>query len=289
MIRPVFAGCRTKLHDLRVAVHPGPRDGLTRAAALSRRWIGARDAERSTRAVFMSLYVGCVIVAGGGLLLQYAPRTYPHPWLASLLLLAALILSAFKLRLPVGNSTMSMAYAVDFVALIIEGANLAMFLGAIGVLIQCSVRVRRKQPIHRAAFSAAAVIIAVQMAGWGWRALGGSLTTLTLTSTLLPLMACAITYYIVNTSLVVGAIAVTSAVSPARAWNPEFWRAAPAYLASAAIAGLVALAIINGVFVLLPIVASPLYVCYRAYHRRWTQMATELLNRAAETRTPVTA
>ena len=63
---------------------------------------------------------------------------------------------------------MSMAYAVDFVALIIEGANLAMLLGAIGVLIQCTVRVRRKQPIHRAAFSAAAVIIAVQVAGMGW-------------------------------------------------------------------------------------------------------------------------
>ena len=88
------------------------------------------------------------------------------------------MLSIFKLRLPLGNgvSTMSMAYAVDFVALIIEGANLAMFLGAIGVLIQCTVRVRRKQPIHRAAFSAAAVIIAVQVAGWGWTALGGSLT-----------------------------------------------------------------------------------------------------------------
>jgi hypothetical protein len=237
------------------------------------------------------LYIGAVIAAGAGLLLYLAPRHLENPILASALFVATLVISVFKIRLPLakGMSTMSMAYAVDFVALIIEGANLAMFLGAIGVLIQCSVRVRRKQPIHRAAFSAAAVIIAVQMAGWGWRALGGSLTTLTLTSTLLPLMACAITYYIVNTSLVVGAIAVTSAVSPARAWNPEFWRAAPAYLASAAIAGLVALAIINGVFVLLPIVASPLYVCYRAYHRRWTQMATELLNRAAETRTPVTA
>ena len=134
------------------------------------------------------------------------------------------MLSVFKLRLPLGNgvSTMSMAYAVDFVALIIEGANLAMLLGAIGVLIQCTVRVRRKQPIHRAAFSAAAVIIAVQVAGMGWHALGGSLTHLTLTSTLLPLMVCAITYFIVNTSLVVGAIAVTSSVSPARAWNPEF-------------------------------------------------------------------
>ncbi len=237
------------------------------------------------------IYIGAVIAAGAGLLVYLAPRHLENPVVAGALLVTTLVLSIFKLRLPLGNgvSTMSMAYAVDFVALIIEGANLAMFLGAIGVLIQCTVRVRRKQPIHRAAFSAAAVIIAVQVAGWGWTALGGSLTNLTLSSTLLPLMVCAITYFIVNTSLVVGAIAVTSSVSPARAWNPEFWWSAPAYLVSAVIAGLVALAITNGVFVLLPIVASPLYVCYRGYHRRWSEMATALLNRAAQSGTPVTA
>ena len=234
------------------------------------------------------LYVGAVIAAGAGLLLSLAPRELENPIVAGALLVSTLVLSVFKLRLPLGNgvSTMSMAYAVDFVALIIEGANLAMFLGAIGVLIQCTVRVRRKQPIHRAAFSAAAVIIAVQVAGWGWTALGGSLTTLTMTTTVLPLMACAITYFIVNTSLVVGAIAVTSSVSPAKAWNPEFWRSAPAYLVSALVAGLVVLAITNGVFFLLPLVASPLYVCYRGYRRRWTEMATALLNRAAQ---PATA
>jgi hypothetical protein len=236
------------------------------------------------------LYLGAVIAAGAGLLVYLAPRHLENPIAAGALLVSTLVLSVFKIRLPLGKgvSTMSMAYAVDFVALIIEGANLAMLLGAIGVLIQCTVRVRRKQPIHRAAFSAAAVIIAVQVAGMGWTVLGGSLTNLTMTSTLLPLMVCAITYFIVNTSLVVGAIAVTSSVSPARAWNPEFLRAAPAYLVAALVAGLVALAILNGVVVLLPIVASPLYVCYRGYHRRWTEMATELLNRAAQAPTPAT-
>jgi hypothetical protein len=221
-------------------------------------------------------YVGAVIAAGAVLLVALAPRELQNPVVAAALLVATLVLSVFKLRLPLGNgvSTMSMAYAVDFVALIVEGANLAMFLGAIGVLIQCTVRVRRRQPIHRAAFSAAAVVIAVQLAGWGWSALGGSVTDLTLTATLLPLMACAITYYIVNTSLVVGAIAATSSISPARAWNPEFWWSAPAYLVSAVIAVLVALAIVNGVVVLLPIVASPLYLCYRGYRRRWTGIAT---------------
>jgi hypothetical protein len=231
-----------------------------------------------TRLIGPRMYVGAVVAVGAALLVALAPRELHSPVISAALLAATVVLSVFKLRLPLGNgvSTMSMAYTVDFVALVVESANVAMLLAAIGVLIQCTVRVRRRQPIHRAAFSAAAVVIAVQLAGWGWNALGGSITYLSLTTTFLPLVACAITYYIVNTSLVVGAIAVTSSVSPARAWNPEFWWSAPAYLLSALIAGLVALAIVNGVIVLLPIVASPLYACYRAYQDRWTEMAAAM-------------
>jgi hypothetical protein len=182
---------------------------------------------------------------------------------------------------------MSMAYVVDFIALIVEGASVAMLLGAIGVLIQCTVRVGRKQPIHRAAFSAAAVVIAVQLAGWGWRALGGNLSELTLATTVLPLAVCAITYFAVNTGLVATAIAVTSD-NPRRALNPEFLRTAPAYLVAAAVAGLVGLATLHGVVYLTPLVASPLYVCYRGYQARWTDLAKDLLNRAAQVHAPAT-
>jgi len=233
------------------------------------------------------LYVGAVITAGFGLTVAAAPRDIAHPVVAATLLAATVLLSTFKIRLPLGygNATMTMAYCVDFVALLIEGANLAMLLGAIGVLIQCTVRVRRQQPIHRAAFSAAAVIIAVQLAGWGWRALGGSLTALTLTSTVLPLLVCAITYYLANTSLVVGAIAVTSP-SPRLAWNPEFLWSAPGYLVAAVVAALVGLAMMHGVVLLLPIVASPLYACYRGYQARWREMGAALVAQAAQARTP---
>jgi hypothetical protein len=232
------------------------------------------------------LYVGAVIAAGAGLLLYLAPRELHNPGLAAGLLAATVLLSVFKLRMPLGDtgvSTMSMANVVNFIALIVEGANLAMLLAAIGVLIQCTVRVRRKQPIHRAAFSAAAVVIAVQLGGWVWTTLGGSITELSLTSAVLPLLVCAITCFAVNTGLVAGAIAMTSE-SPARALNPEFLRVMPAYLVSAIVAGLVGLSMIHGVIFLAPVVASPLYVCYRGYQKRWSEMATAFLNRAAEPR-----
>jgi hypothetical protein len=242
----------------------------------------------TTRILGPRLYVGAVIAAGVGLMLVLAPRELQNPLAALGLLTATVVLSVFKLKLPLGShgvSTMSMAYVVDFIALLVEGASVAMLLGAIGVLIQCTVRVGRKQPIHRAAFSAAAVVIAVQLAGWGWRTLGGNLSELTLATTVLPLAVCAITYFAVNTGLVAAAIAVTSD-HPRRALNPEFLRTAPAYLVAAAVAGLVALATLHGVAFLAPLVASPLYVCYRGYQARWTAMAKDLLNRAAQVHAP---
>ena len=241
---------------------------LARAAALSRRWIGASgDAERSTRQAAMSLYVGGVIVAGGVMLVQFAPRTYPHPWMAATFLVAALVLSVFKLRLPLSrsNSTMSMAYAVDFAALMMVGADLAMVVAAAGVLTQCTVRVKRRQPVYRTAFSVASVIIAVHVAGWMWTVLGGDVSGGILYMLVMPLSAAAMTYFAVNTMLVAGAIALSSGVSTLREWNREFFWSAPAYFLSAAVAAMVTLALTHGAYILLPLAASPLYLSYRAY------------------------
>jgi signal transduction histidine kinase/FixJ family two-component response regulator len=239
------------------------------ASAFVRRWVPFSDtiAEHSLRSMATKAYVGGVIATGAALLIQFAPLQYPRPWLALTLLGAALILSAFKLRLPLGrgNSTMSMAYAVDFVALVSAGPDLAMVIAAAGVVLQCTVRVRRSQPLHRAAFSVSSVVIAVQAAGWAWQAFGGSSSSPSIQTLAVPLSAAATTYFAVNTALVAGAIALSSAVSAARQWYREFFWSAPAYFLSAAVAGMVAMVMAYEQYVLMPLVASPLYLSYRAY------------------------
>ena len=75
-----------------------------------RRWMPFADVvgEQSLRSLVTKVYVGGVIATGAVLLVAFVPLDYPRPWLAVGLLAAALILSAFKLRLPLGrgNSTM---------------------------------------------------------------------------------------------------------------------------------------------------------------------------------------
>ena len=161
---------------------------MARALTSSTRWtlVDARETRLSSRAVATAIYVGAVIATGGVLLVWLAPRAYPDPFLTLGLLSAALALSVFKLRLPLANgvSTMTLAYAVDFLALLVAGADVAMVIAAAGVLLQCTVRVRKAQPLHRTAFSVASVVIAVQATGWVWRALGGGIVDIGIAETL---------------------------------------------------------------------------------------------------------
>ena len=220
----------------------------------------------NTRVLATVFYVGGTIAIGGALLAVHAPWAYPDPLLALGLLCAALALSVFKLRLPLTSdvSTLTLAGAVDLLALLMSGADLAMVIAAVGVLVQCTVRVRRPQPRYKTAFSVASVAIAVQAAGWVWRVLDGNIAQPGLRETVIPLAAAAVAYFLVQTTLVVGAIALTSAASVTRSWHREFLWSAPSYFVSAVVAGTIAV-VVQREYLLLPLAALPLFISYRAY------------------------
>ena len=143
----------------------------------------------------------------------------------------------------------------------ILGPSVAMLTSSAGVLLQCTLRVRRSQPLYRAAFSVASVAITVQTAGLVWRTLDGNPGG----PTLVPLAATTLTYFLVNTGLVATAIGVSNGLSPLRAWYWEFFWSAPSYFLSGAAAGVVGLIVIHEEYLLLPSALVPLYVSYRAY------------------------
>ena len=80
------------------------------------------------------LYIGGVTAVGVSLLIGFTPRSFSNLPLTVALLGASLLLSNFKLRLPLwrGVSTMSMACAADLLALMILGPNMAMLTSSAG-------------------------------------------------------------------------------------------------------------------------------------------------------------
>ncbi|HVZ21978.1 MAG TPA: ATP-binding protein [Vicinamibacterales bacterium] len=225
-----------------------------------------RDAVRDARGAGAMLYVASVIAAGGALFVARVPRAYPDVRLVAALLLTGAVLSMFKLRLPLADSvsTMSMGYAVEVAALLMAGVNVAMLVAVVAVLVQCTLRVRRRQPLYRAVFSAASIVLTVQAAGWVWSALGGRVAE-TGFAMIVALSAAATTYFIVNTLLVALAIALTAGANPRRVWDREFFWSAPGYFLSTAVGALAALVLMSQTYLLLPLVAAPLYISYRAY------------------------
>jgi hypothetical protein len=223
---------------------------------------------------FTKLYVGAVIGAGALLLAAFAPREYPQLALTATFLAAMLVVSFFKLRLPLGHghSTMSMAYVVDFTVIATLGADHAMVIAAAGVLVQCLMRARRQQPSYRTAFSVAAVVLSVQAAGLAWSALGGSIAEPGVATTLVPLAAAAFLSFAINTGLIAGAIALSSRVSPAAVWT-SLSRTAPAYAAAAATVAAIQILVAPGAFLVLPVAAAPMIACYLAYAAVFRQMA----------------
>jgi hypothetical protein len=225
---------------------------------------------------FMRIYVGAVIAGGTIALALLAPRELPNPALAVTLLAAMLVVSLFKLRLPLGRgqATLSMAYVIDFLAIVTAGAGVAMVIAAAGVLVQCTVRVRRRQPWYRAAFSIATVVLAVQAAGWTWTVLGGSIAEPGLAATVLPLAIAAMLYFAINTGLVAGAIALSSGVSLGALWEENFLRIAPGFLGSVALLAVLHGMVTRDALVLLPAIAVPMLCCHLAYAYLFNQMGT---------------
>lgn len=174
-------------------------------------------------------FIGAVITGGALVFAASAPVEYAQPGLTAALLTTMLAVSLLKLRLPLGlgQATMSMAYVVDFTALVTLGVDVAMLIAAVGVLTQCTVNVRQAQPWFRAAFSVAAVVLSLQGAGWIWSALGMGLA---------PLAVAAAVYFAINTGLVAIAVGLSNGVSVGSFWQRNFARTLPSYLLAAGVA-----------------------------------------------------
>jgi len=84
---------------------------------------------------------------------------------------------------------------------------------------------RRRQPGYRVVFNAAAPALSICIASWVYAGLGAPLASspdFEVSRVLLPLAALATTYFIANTSLIAGAIALEQALSAWHVWKTNF-------------------------------------------------------------------
>jgi diguanylate cyclase (GGDEF)-like protein/putative nucleotidyltransferase with HDIG domain len=216
------------------------------------------------------LFVCTVIAIGAVLLVSFLPLRTPQPtWMWMLLLLTlSSVTSVFKVSLPLARSgsTMSVSYAVDFASLLLLGPNETMIVAAISAWSQCTFRIKERNPAYRTLFSMACLIVTVQVAGRVYIYLGGVPGQLDIRALAKPLVGTATAYFVVNTTMIATAIALSTRQSIRSIWNENFLWSAPSYFvgAGAAAAAVTLLDLVSARW-LLPLAAAPLYLTYRSY------------------------
>lgn len=213
-------------------------------------------------------YVAVVTVAGTASFIMSMPRTYPDPLLLAGLLLLACVTSAWKVTLPLSLSsgaTLSVSYAADLMTLLLLGPEAAVIVAVAGAWMQCTFKVKQTYPLYRTAFSMAAEAITMVTTGLVFVSLGGMPGSPDLAPIAKPLVGAIATYFVVNTSLVGGAIALSSARTWWQVWHDEFLWSAPSFMVAGSAGALAAVIIKRGRHWEALLLLAPVYLTYRTY------------------------
>src|SRR5438128_6812426 len=172
------------------------------------------------------LYVGAVLTAGALTITIFAPRSIDNLVLFAALLGFSSLASALKVSLPLATSgsTMSVSYAVDFLSLLLLGANPTMVVGAASAWSQCTFRTQSRAAPYRTLFSMASLLLTVKAAGWVYVALGGPPPSEPFSFFAIPkpLVGAATAYFVCNTAFVATAVGLSTNQSILSVWNENF-------------------------------------------------------------------
>ena len=214
------------------------------------------------------VYVALVIASGTILLAVYWPRQLSQPALAAFLVLASCLTSVWKINLPIpltSGSTLSVSYAANLMALLLAGPRVALPVAAAGALTQCTFAVKRRYPAYRTAFSVAAEVVTMAVTGAVYLAAGGTIGPLQFSPILGPLAGAIATYFVVNTGLVAGAIALSTGRSAWTVWREDFSWSATSFMVAGGAGALAAVVIVRGEEWKALFLLAPVYLTYRTY------------------------
>jgi len=231
------------------------------------------------------VYITVVVLCGAGLLgVALTHLNLQRPVLFGLLMVLAVVASSAKIDLPLGRSqsNLSFSHAVNFWSLFALGPAPTVCIASASAWAQCRLKASEQNPLHRVAFSVASLAVTVAAAGIPSMVLlpgdGGAAALLQAVAVVAPL------YFLVNTGLVAGAIALSTRQPAVGIWRRNFLWSAPSYLAGGALAAVATMATERGWFGWLALLPVPLYLVFRSYHTVVARLREEQdqTNRAME-------
>ncbi|HSL21458.1 MAG TPA: hybrid sensor histidine kinase/response regulator [Vicinamibacterales bacterium] len=209
-----------------------------------------------------------MILLGAYWVVLFFPLTLPSPTLFAALLLFSCLTSTWKVTLPISvanGSTLSVSYAANVMALLLLGPRQAVLIAVAGVLVQCTYKRKQPYPLHRTLFSVAAMVITMTATGLIYFWLGGPIPPQGSDGLAKPLVGAIATYFLVNTGLVAGAVALTNKRTVVETWRQEFMWLAASFMAAGTAGALAAVVVVRGEHWKALLLTAPIYLTYKTY------------------------
>jgi signal transduction histidine kinase/ActR/RegA family two-component response regulator len=245
---------------------------VEREIARSQTYVVPNPADHATRGSSLSwaarVYVSIVIAAGGSTLVAFFPRTYPRPALLAALIIFSCVTSLWKVNLPISTSsgsTLSVSHAANLMALLLLGLPPAIVVAVAGVLAQCTYKVKKSYPLYRTLFSVAAAVLTMATTSVAYHQLGGSLGPVDMAELAKPIIGAIAVYFVVNTSLIAGAIALTSRRSFVNVWRGDFLWSGVSFMVAGSAGAMAAAVVARGDHWKAILLIAPIYLTYRTY------------------------
>ncbi len=151
-------------------------------------------------------------------------------WLPILFFIIISILAEFiPVSLPAGGE-ITIAFPIDFVVILVYGPALAMVVAILGIIWKIT---RKRESWYKTIFNAAQYSLATGIAGMVYLNSGGVIGEPNLFRYIIPAALCAITYCIINSSLVTVVISLDSGMNMAKVYRINIKEVLPSYLAEA--------------------------------------------------------
>ena len=237
------------------------------------------------------LYVSAIVLLGtwlGAASLTAFRLTRPAPFLA--LLVLAIVTSIFKIAVPMPAAlaaqplNMSLAFAANFAALLLLDGPSAMLIAVVAAWSQTTFNVfRTRNPLHRTVFNMAALALTMAMTDRVLHLVARHDGPWDVATDALAIGMAAIVYYVVNSGLVAGAVALAGSQSFLPLWMRHLLSGWIGHVFGAGAAALGVATVGRSGYWLVPLVALSLglgYRAYRAYLQRMDQqqMAVQRLS-----------
>lgn len=179
----------------------------------------------------LKLCVATTILLGIGYLV-YSVSNSPVLDIKGLVVFAVLSVIAESLLIPTsGESAISVGFAIALAAILVLGVPEAAWVASLGIMLR-SIKLNGKRyhlfnfPVYKTLFNGADILVSAGIAGLCYKLLGGIPGSIDFNSFLLPLIACIITYVLINETIMSWLIASITGEPFISSWlNNVLWAA----------------------------------------------------------------